>query len=533
MRRSDTNFATTLAAAALAVACSSSGPGVNSPPATGYFPEAPVGAGGVTSADATSLASAFASAPQVEAGPCLTEPTVGARYPQNFPPPLVEWTSPLEQDVYELRVHVDKQPRDLLVYTDRRSYVMDAALWAALSTESLDLDVTLSVRGARRAGPGGIAGPVASGTTGAVRVSPADARGSVVYWTTSGGTALKGFRVGDASVRTVLTPASVTASGRSTGCIGCHASSPDGMTALFGRVDPGSSAYSVDARVLDGSASLPKDVSAAALTALSVPDQNLPTTSPSAWGGSAGAVLTARRSVVTGFRWELASTSLSSGVVTQLARSGDARQAASMSWSRDARTVVYGSCTTVVDGHPDAGLCDLWRVPYGGGAGGAATPVPGLNADPRYSQYYPAHSPDDALLAFNRNARGTQMYNSPSAEIWVAPSSGGTPARLTANDANVCTGWTSPGQTNSWPRWSPYPVDVSGGRLYWIVFSSRRRPGSDGQHLPQLFIAGVLTVASGATVTVTETYPAVYLPNQPPSESNHTPAWDNFVIPAG
>lgn len=26
-------------------------------------------------------------------------------------------------------------------------------------------------------------------------------------------------------------------------------------------------------------------------------------------------------------------------------------------------------------------------------------------------------------------------------------------------------------------------------------------------------------------------YPAVYLWNQPPTETNHTPSWDNFKIP--
>jgi len=30
---------------------------------------------------------------------------------------------------------------------------------------------------------------------------------------------------------------------------------------------------------------------------------------------------------------------------------------------------------------------------------------------------------------------------------------------------------------------------------------------------------------------VVKTYPALFLWNQPAEQGNHTPAWDNFVIP--
>ena len=129
------------------------------------------------------------------------------------------------------------------------------------------------------------------------------------------------------------------------------------------------------------------------------------------------------------------------------------------------------------------------------------------------------------------------MYNQSSAEVSVVPAGGGVPTRLKANDPAACSGITSPGVTNSWPKWSP---DVEscpdGNTYYWLVFSSTRenipfnaanlQNGVAGP-TSQLYITGVVVDGSG-TIT---TYPALYLWNQPAGENNHTPAWDYFAIP--
>ena len=102
-----------------------------------------------------------------------------------------------------------------------------------------------------------------------------------------------------------------------------------------------------------------------------------------------------------------------------------------------------------------------------------------------------------------------------------SPLSTVTPLRLDANDPPQCAGVTSPGVTNSWPKWAP-EVGTSGSRrFYWLTFSSTRTGGR-----PQLFITPV--VDDGEAV---RTYPALYLWNQPADENNHTPAWDVFDIP--
>jgi hypothetical protein len=115
------------------------------------------------------------------------------------------------------------------------------------------------------------------------------------------------------------------------------------------------------------------------------------------------------------------------------------------------------------------------------------------------------------------------MYSQSSAEMYVIPASGGTATRLAANDPPACSGRTSPGVSNSWPKWGPTALEGNGSKYYWIVFSSTR--SSSGN--PQLYVTSV--VQTGSKIA---THGAIYLWNQPPTESNHTPAWDTFQVPA-
>ena len=101
------------------------------------------------------------------------------------------------------------------------------------------------------------------------------------------------------------------------------------------------------------------------------------------------------------------------------------------------------------------------------------------------------------------------------------PSDGGVATRLSANDPDQCASVTSPGLTNSWPKWSPEATTFGGKTYYWLTFSSTR--GAGGK--PQLYVSPV--VVEGGVPT---TYPALYLWNQPVDEANHTPAWDVFEI---
>ncbi len=143
-------------------------------------------------------------------------------------------------------------------------------------------------------------------------------------------------------------------------------------------------------------------------------------------------------------------------------------------------------------------------------------------SDANYNEYYPTWSPDDLFVAFNRVAAGQSSYNNAQAEVYIIDSTGGTPIRLAANDPPTCSGKTSPGVTNSWPKWAPEVSAANSKHYYWLTFSSTRSPAGN----PQLYIAPVVVNETGA-----HTYPALYLWNQPANENNHTPAWDIFGIP--
>jgi hypothetical protein len=199
-------------------------------------------------------------------------------------------------------------------------------------------------------------------------------------------------------------------------------------------------------------------------------------------------------------------------------------------------------------------LSDIRVVPYTskgagvpGGAGGASVALPGAS-DPAQNEYYPAWSPDDQLIAFNRVVANHSMYNTPEAEVWVVPynnGNGGTPVRLIANDPVACSGKTSPGVQNTWPKWAPNPVPttrlydggvvegtdpapqvINGVTYYWITFSSTRSPTTaSGQQ--QLYVAGV-TVDGNGNIT---TYAPIYLWNQSDLDNNLIPSWGTFALP--
>ncbi len=260
-----------------------------------------------------------------------------------------------------------------------------------------------------------------------------------------------------------------------------------------------------------------------------------------------------------------------------LPMTGEPDSAVTPDWSHDGATIAYVSTdVTSADGHPDwtANEADIRLVPFAGRQGGASTPLAGASS-PNFLEYYPAFSSDDALIAFTRapnpsnpNRTGCTPATDPgcrqqalgdnpdgpyynrNGEIFVVSSEGGTAIRLAANDPVACTGATSRGSINSWPKWSPRAETRGGLRYYFLVFSSAR-PYEGSFSLPtigytppistdsaQLYMATIVVDQGSGEVT---TYPAIYLWNQnreivggnvvQRQGSNLTPAWDEFLLP--
>jgi hypothetical protein len=450
-------------------------------------------------------------------GPCLVEPELGALIPNNWLRLRVRFIPSDGENLYEIRLHAENQTQDLVVYTSHTTWTMPKPMWDQLHLHTVDKPITVTVRGAHESG-GSLSGPPELGAKGEVTIAPAYADGAIVYWTTSNGTALKGFHIGDESVAEVLRPAQAN-----TSCIGCHTSTPGGDFAAYtaAGADPDDETMFVGFKAADGSSTAPSFLSANAKTLFARTWQMAPAFSQAHF--SAGDYVGLSMYMNTDIMWtdmESSSSALGTGwgLIT---RTGDPNYPATANFSHDGKTIAY--CSTpneVISGVQTSG-CDIYTVPYNNRAGGAAKPLEGA-AEGAYGEYYPGFSPDDQLIAFNRIGAAGDTYANPDAELYVIPATGGTPVRLAANDPPACTGKHSPGLMNSWPKWAPNVTPAAGKQYYWLTFSSTR----DGDlYTPQLYITAVVVDELGI-----KTYPSLYLWNQPADEGNHTPAWDTFNI---
>jgi mono/diheme cytochrome c family protein len=455
-------------------------------------------------------------------GPCLYEPEIGTLFPSNWLRPRFRFAAAQAENLFEIKLVVPNQVSPLVIYTTKSGYTLDKALWQILTTTGFGT-VHLSVRSAVVDAAGKLTAGPFKGTAGDFEVAPpqVQATGSVLYWTTSGGTVLKGFKIGDETVQPVITPAAAQ-----TQCVACHTSTPDGLYAgLTGSSNAADGTpSSISIRSVDGKATEPPFLSASAKTLLAR-QQYAPTFSKGHWQDGDHTVLTM---LTLGTKTEVVWTDLEAKTDVQgtgwgvLARGTDMGSASSVVFAHDGAKLAYVS-TNGTGAGVIATEGRIFTVPYANRAGGPATAVAGAS-DPAFNQFYPTFSADDQVLAFNRVPTGASSYNNAASEVFVVPAAGGTATRLAANDPPAClTTKKSPGITNSWPKWAPEVRTAGGKSYYFLVFSSTRNPASNG---PQLYVAPIV-IENGAV----KTYAALTLWNQPENENNHTPAWDVFQLP--
>jgi mono/diheme cytochrome c family protein len=461
----------------------------------------------------------FGAPGQTSGGPCLFEPEIGTLFPRNWLRPRFRFNAANQENLFEIKITVPNEQSPLFIYTRNTTYALDAATWKLITTLAAGEKLHVTVRSAVESGGAITAGPFA-GSEGDIEIAPVDAAGTIVYWTTSNGTQLKGFQVGDETVQTVVTPAQ-----GNTQCVACHTSTPDGkFVAATASDNPGdgSPGY-VRLLSLDGKAAAPAFVTPSAASLLTRTPQHAPAFSLAHWAQGDHTMLSMMpvngRSEITWTDLEATGTAQGQGWGI-IARTGDDHAASAATMSHDGKTIVYTSTSNSAAGTISTDGA-IFTVPYANRQGGAAQPVAGAS-DAAYHHFYPSFSADDQLLALNRIPAGQTSYNNPTAEVYVVPAAGGTATRLVANDPPACLGTKSPGITNSWPKWSPSVNTVKGKSYYFLVFSSTRNPGSNG---PQLYVSPI--VVENGTVT---TYAALYLWNQPELENNHTPAWDVFKL---
>ena len=463
------------------------------------------------------------SPPRTDGAPCVTAPVAGTLMPRNWLRPRFELSATAGENLFEIDLSVAGFAHTLRIFTASPSYALDAATWDGLRGSVTDQTITVTMR-ALTLGTGGAVqlAPSAPATSSFV-IAPVDAPGKIVYWALADdmGTkvgSLKGFGIGEESVENVLVPSQVQTRASDDTCIGCHAATPDGNSVGFtmGPQNYFNQLANVTAGTVGTTPSYATPTALATMQTL----HGIPAYSTSHWSDGDRVALLSD----TGTLHWVEVDGVTSGT---LARTGDTNKATEPTFSHDGKNVVYVSATAIIDGRLDTGPADLLTVPYQNGAGGAARPLPGAS-DANFTEYYPAFSPDDAFVAFSRVPGSESAYSDPDAEVYLVPfngGAGGTAIRLQANDAAACqTTLVSPGLTNDWPKWSPQAVAANGKTYYWLTFSSKRT----GSGNAQLYVTGVVVDANGQVTT----YPALYLWNQPSSDGNHTPSWDDFAIPS-
>ncbi len=491
-----------------------------SPPPFADFPSTPI----VDPSAPPNAAALFdGTPPRTDGAPCVTAPVSGTLMPRNWLRPRFELSAAAGENLFEIDLSVAGFAHTLRIFTGSPSYALDAATWNGLRGSVTDRTITVTMRALTIAAGGAVQLAPSAPATSSFAIAPVEAPGKIVYWALADdmGTkvgSLKGFGIGEESTEDVLVPSQVQTRASDDTCIGCHAATPDGNSVGF---TMGSQNYFNQlANVTAGAAGTTPSYATPAALATMQTLHGIPTYSAAHWSDGDRVALLSD----TGTLHWVEVDGNTSGTV---ARTGDARKATEPSFSHDGKNIVYASATAIIDGRLDTGPADLFAVPYQNRAGGTARPLPGAS-DANLTEYYPAFSPDDTFVAFTRVPGSESAYSNPHAEVYLLPFNGGvggTAIRLHANDAAACqTTMVSPGLTNDWPKWSPQAVTANGKTYYWLTFSSKRT----GTGNAQLYITAVVVDEAGQI----STYPALYLWNQPSSDGNHTPSWDDFAIPS-
>jgi hypothetical protein len=526
----------------------------------------------------------FPGAPPASGGPCVVEPEDETLFPNNWLRPRVKFSGAAGKLV-QITMKAPNQTEVLTAYTMNDHWELPKPIWGTLRYHQITDYVTVTVW---------VQGGGASQVR--FRTAPVAAGGNLVFWAANPttvdldahmcqppnpldkcatGTKLLGFSVGDESTIPVLQipqvkqPSKVDSGNPSpVTCIGCHSGMPDTGFVTFVDSYPWRAATaSVQSAATQGN--IYTTQTPGGLAALQIPGWGPFTYNKMIWApgmriGIAALGLATPTTIdysngpdrnptpslawinlespnagtMMG-QWVVPSYTPGAGVTSGnavgiIARTGDPAGVAFPNWSHNGQTILYASTVGGLSGRLQVGRTDLYTVPYNGGVGGTAMPVNGAAASD-IEEYYPAYSPDDKLIAYTRVPSGQVMYGNASAELAVIPAEGGTPSRLRANSPPACTGKTSPGVNNHWPKWSPEVNGGSEGTYYWIIFSSNRTDLPPVRSLNGTMRSITISQLYMAPVIVTEfgiqSYPAIYLWNQPIDTVNTTPAWETFMIP--
>jgi hypothetical protein len=500
---------------------------------------------------------AFDGAPDDAAkSPEIVYPAAGVLVPPNLERLEIHLVPSGGAQIFELTFESDTT--DVVLYTSCTQplnggciYQPAPQAWRWIAQSNRGGRVAMTARAIDPAGAG-----VGASASQEIVFSHDDIRGAIYYWTTS--------EVVDAANRTAIMRYDFASDQReaeifiepsqtSGNCVGCHALSPDGTKMFTAAGDTGGQVLLTD--VATGEPLVPFDSTPRSAYGSWNPagSQFVGTYSLSedkaAWDGQRQAGwLSYNLNFFDGNTGQFIETVDLGGTAAQPISQPD--------WSHDGESIAFIRMGEMAYGNfdPDTGDCD---TPCGSGThafavqarvgyieregAGWSQPVYLSDPEPGENTFFPAFSPDDGLIAFNRstcvggeNGTDCRAHGDTNATLFVIePKPGAEPVELAR--ANAPGPLDGDVVMNSFPKWTPFTFQRTGEfgtRLHWISFASDRMYGL---REPGGEFAGTLIWMAGIDPDAAKSgqdpsAPAFALPFQELDTDNHTAQWTETAI---
>jgi hypothetical protein len=369
------------------------------------------------------------------------------------------------------------------------AYSPDATVWKYLSDGARGKGpVTYTLRGS----DGTVGGKVGVSGSQTISFGQENIVGGLYYWNAGAGATMR-YEFG-VTGKTAEVYMNAAKAGAAT-CVGCHVLSRDGTRISLGLDIPAPSPYKV----------------------FDVASKTLIYAQGTAFGGGSNFF---------SFSPDSSQIMTSNGISIVLRKASDGTaitdplvaKGAMPDWSPDGVKMVFANPATTP---PCIGFCgatgvdsasiDLLASTAGTWGKTAKTIVPFAGQN----NFYPAFSPDNGWVIFNRSPSNANSFDAKDAQVWVVAADGGTPIKLTT----ASTGG------DSWPKWVPEVQAYKGGSLMWLTFSSRRAYGLRMAAGTQAQLWMVAFDPAKAKAGVDPTGPAFWLPFQDLGSGNHIAQW--------
>ena len=488
--------------------------------------------------------------------PTIVYPAPGVLVPPNLERLEVHLVPSDNAEIFELSFQ--SPTTDVVVYTSCTQplnggciYLPAPAVWRWVAQSNRGASVSMTARAIDPAGAG-----VGASAAQDIAFSHDDIRGAIYYWTTSevvqasDPTAIMryDFASDQQEAEIFIEPSQTDGH-----CVGCHALSPDG-TKMFTAAGPtGGQVLLTD--VLTGEPLVPFD---------STPRSAYGSWNPDGSQFVGTYSLSEDKATWDGQRqegWRSHNLNFFGGNTGQFIESVDiggtsARPISQPDWSHDGERIAFIRMGEMAHGDFDPDIDDC-ETPCGSGThafavqarvgyteregAGWSQPIYLTDPGPGENTFFPAFSPDDGLIAFNRstcpdgeNGTDCRAHGDTDATMFVIePTPGAEPVELAR--ANAPGPLDGDVVMNSFPKWTPFTfqrTEEFGTRLNWLSFASDRmyglrEPGGD--------YAGTLIWMAGidpdaAQSGLDPSTPAFALPFQELSTDNHTAQWTEAVI---